>query len=104
MCEFAVTFVEHKLLTNRTVDMAERAVQMFCAYLPGSVAEKCEKFVDDYGDQLIRLIMEEEMSPEEVCTQLEACQGQKRKQIGGDEGTKMFGRQDGVQILPSIIE
>ncbi len=54
MCEFAVTFVEHKVLTNRSLDMAERAIQMFCSYLPESVAEKCEQFVDDYGDQLVK--------------------------------------------------
>ncbi len=49
-----MSYVEHKILTNRTVDMAERAVQMFCSYLPESLAEKCEKFVDDYGDEIIR--------------------------------------------------
>lgn len=57
MCEFAVTFVEHKVLTNRSLDMAERAIQMFCSYLPESVAEKCEQFVDDYGDQLVKWVV-----------------------------------------------
>ncbi len=73
LCEFAVAYVEHKILTNRTVDMAERAIQMFCAYLPESVAEKCEAFVDDYGDEIIRMILEEELGPKAACTALNIC-------------------------------
>lgn len=76
ICEFGVDVLEKKLLTNRTVDMTERAVQMLCSYLPQSVADPCTKFVDDYGDELIKLIVEQELAPEELCTEMQLCVSQ----------------------------
>lgn len=53
--------------------MVERAVEMVCSYMPESVADKCEDFVADYGDDIIRMIVELEMSPKEVCAALTLC-------------------------------
>ena len=77
LCEFVVEVAEDKLLTNRTFDMTKRAVQMICSYMPQSIAEKCEDFVDEYGDQLIHLIVEEELQPKDFCTQMNACKQEK---------------------------
>ena len=66
--------VEKKvLMSDRTLDMVERAVEMVCAYMPDSVADRCEDFVAEYGDEIIRLIVEMELSPREVCTALTLC-------------------------------
>jgi hypothetical protein len=74
LCEFAVTVVEDELMTNRTIDMAERGLQMFCSYFPAeTVARKCEEFVDTYGDELIRLLVTEELSPREICAEMDLC-------------------------------
>lgn len=60
-------------MNNRTIDMVERAVQMVCSYLPESVADQCEEFVDNYGDEIIKLLTETELSPKEVCSALTLC-------------------------------
>jgi len=73
ICEFAMNIVEKKVLNNRTFDMVERAVEMVCAYMPESVADRCEDFVADYGDEIIRLIVEMELGPREVCAALTLC-------------------------------
>ena len=51
----------------------QRAVLMLCAYMPDSIADKCEDYVQQYGDEIIRLIMEMEMDPDEICAELGLC-------------------------------
>ena len=46
---------------------------MLCAYMPDSIADKCEDYVQQYGDEIIRLIMEMEMDPDEICAELGLC-------------------------------
>ena len=58
-------FVEKKILNNRTIDMAEHAVLMMCSYIPfGSWADQCEEFVETYGDQIVHLIVDTELTPQ----------------------------------------
>lgn len=73
ICEFAMTMVEKQVLNNRTLDMVERAVQMVCAYMPETVADRCHDFVDEYGDKIIQIIVDEEVSPKAVCSALTLC-------------------------------
>ncbi len=73
ICEFAINILESQLITNRTLDMVERAVQMICSKLPSTVDEECEAFVDKYGDEIIRIIIEAEANPDEICSAMGAC-------------------------------
>ena len=41
-----------------------------CSYLPGTIADKCEEFVDEYGQKVIDAIVHEELKPTEVCSQV----------------------------------
>ena len=41
-----------------------------CSYLPGTIADKCEGFVDEYGQKVIDAIVHDELRPTEVCSQL----------------------------------
>ena len=41
--------------------------------MPDSIADKCEDYVQQYGDEIIRLIMEMEMDPDEICAELGLC-------------------------------
>jgi hypothetical protein len=73
LCEFAMNILEKQILTNRTLDMVERSVLMICAYMPESIAEPCEEYVQEYGDEIIKAIVEMEMDPDQVCAQLGLC-------------------------------
>ena len=58
-------FVEKKILNNRTIDMVEHAVLMMCSYIPfGSWADQCEEFGETYGDQIVHLIVDTELTPQ----------------------------------------
>jgi len=53
--------------------MVEHMVQMMCSYLPRVVAEPCEDFIDDYGDEIVHMIVDLEMDPKQVCAELTLC-------------------------------
>ena len=41
-----------------------------CSYLPGTIADRCEEFVDEYGQKVIDAIVHDELKPTAVCSQL----------------------------------
>jgi hypothetical protein len=46
---------------------------MLCSIMPRAVSDQCEDFVSKYGDMIIKLIVEAEMNPDEVCAALALC-------------------------------
>merc|ERR1711887_474928 len=77
MCEFAISVIDMRLGDKATMDQIEREVQFVCSYLPGSIADKCEELVDQYGDKLIAALIKTEMDPKKVCTEVvPACKAQ----------------------------
>ena len=73
LCQFAIQIIEKEILTNRSMDMVEHAVEMLCSIMPSSIADECTDFVQKYGDQIIHLIVVAEMNPEMVCDALMLC-------------------------------
>jgi len=70
MCEFAVSIIDQHLTDDSTIEQVERVVQFMCSYLPGTIADKCEIFVDEYGQKIIDAIVHDEMKPGQICAQL----------------------------------
>merc|ERR1719157_258528 len=58
LCEYAmkVLLQESGIMSNRTIDMAEHAVEMLCSYMPETIEDKCIDLVQEYGDQIIEII------------------------------------------------
>ena len=46
---------------------------MICSYMPETIAEKCEDYVQEYGDEIIKLIVDMEMDPDMICSALGLC-------------------------------
>ena len=46
---------------------------MICSYMPETILDKCEEFVNTYADEIIQDIIEMEMNPDEVCASLGMC-------------------------------
>ena len=68
---------------HRTLDMVEHAVLMICSYMPNTVTDKCVDFVQEYGDEIIDLIVKAEMNPEMVCSALTLCTGSEQRSTWG---------------------
>jgi len=70
MCEFAMTILDEHIKDTNTVDEIERMIQFMCSYLPGTIADKCEEFVDEYGEKVIDALVDDDLKPKEVCGQI----------------------------------
>jgi len=70
MCEFAMSIIDKHLTDEATIDQVERIVQFMCSYLPGTIADKCEEFVDQYGQKIIDAVVNDELQPGQVCGQI----------------------------------
>jgi len=70
MCEFAMSIIDERLKDPGTIDEVEREIQFVCSFLPGSIADRCEEFVDKYGEKLINALVDDEMDPKQVCSEL----------------------------------
>merc|ERR1711970_1717616 len=70
MCEFAMSIVDEHLKDPNNVDEIERMIQFVCSYMPGTIADKCEEFVDEYGQKVIDALVDDEFKPKEVCGQI----------------------------------
>ena len=70
MCEFAMSVMDQHLTDAATIDQVERVVQFLCSYLPGTIADKCEEFVDEYGQKVIDALVHDELEPRAVCAEL----------------------------------
>jgi len=70
MCEFAMEILDEHLKDTSTVDEIERMIQFMCSYLPGTVADKCEEFVDEYGQKVIDALVDDELKPKQVCVEI----------------------------------
>ena len=75
LCEFAIRILEKEtgIFSNRTYDMAEHAVEMLCSYMPSSIGDKCIEYVQEYGDQIIEIIIKTQLSPDQVCGAMTLC-------------------------------
>jgi len=86
MCEYAMSILEKRLLTNSTEEQITRAIQFLCSHLPSTVADMCIDFVEQYGDELFELLSSE-IAPEAVCTQMGLC-------LGDDKSQKLLGHKN----------
>lgn len=64
----------------------KHAVRGICNIMPKAVKIDCNKFVDEYGDVIINLLIEA-LSPADICTYIGLCTGEKivpiQEQING---------------------
>jgi len=70
LCEFVMNILDERAKDPGTVDMIEREVQFVCSYLPDSIADACEQFVDKWGEKIIDAVVDDEMNPKQVCAEL----------------------------------
>lgn len=65
-------YIDKVIGNKKTRDEIEKVVHNVCNHLPKTVAEDCNKFVDEYADAVIS-ILSEDVSPKEACALLGLC-------------------------------
>ncbi|XP_064387394.1 uncharacterized protein LOC135335773 isoform X2 [Halichondria panicea] len=72
LCEFVLKEVYDVLDGNTTEAAIKNALDQVCDILPSSLKSECQELVDTYTPQIINFI-EQELTPEEICTKLTLC-------------------------------
>uniref|UniRef100_A0A1L8EE11 Putative saposin-related isoform a n=1 Tax=Haematobia irritans TaxID=7368 RepID=A0A1L8EE11_HAEIR len=72
ICEYILHFIQETLASPSTEDKIERTVKNICQKLPRSVNDKCSKFVDEYGDAVVALLIQG-LNPVDICPKMQLC-------------------------------
>merc|ERR1712038_1150584 len=67
VCEFAMTELEKVISDKSTEAQVIAAVEQVCNLLPASYAAKCDALVEQYGNEIIELLIHA-ADPSTVCT------------------------------------
>ncbi|RLU22887.1 hypothetical protein DMN91_005165 [Ooceraea biroi] len=72
LCEIMMQYIDKAIGKKRSREHIESIVHGMCNHLPKSFSQRCNHFVDEYGDMMIT-ILADEISPKEVCGILGVC-------------------------------
>jgi saposin len=72
MCEFAMAELDKRILNNSTEEEMKRMIDFLCAHLPSTVADMCIDFIEQNGDAIFNMLMDQ-VSPKAICTELGLC-------------------------------
>ncbi|XP_055923775.1 uncharacterized protein LOC129954113 [Eupeodes corollae] len=71
LCEKVISEAEKKMGPAKTKDEIEKELYKACGKLK-KLADKCHKYIDEYGDKIAALILME-MTPKQICKELGYC-------------------------------
>ncbi|XP_035780742.1 uncharacterized protein LOC118460493 [Anopheles albimanus] len=86
LCEFVMVKLESELADKKTRETIERAVRNVCSKLPATIDKQCSKFIDQYGEVIIKFL--DTLPPHQMCTKLELCEQQEKHQVALLEQSK----------------
>ncbi|GFW97437.1 hypothetical protein TNCV_4991141 [Trichonephila clavipes] len=72
LCKELVTKLEDMIKDKSTEEEIKTALDKVCSYLPSSMSNKCQNFVNQYTDLLVE-ILSQEINPDLVCAALKVC-------------------------------
>ncbi|KAH9498380.1 hypothetical protein Btru_008134, partial [Bulinus truncatus] len=72
LCEFILAKLDGFLSKNLTQSEIEKALDVVCYVLPGTLRSDCENFISQYGPVMIKLLLQE-TRPRQVCIAAGIC-------------------------------
>jgi len=97
LCEFVMKYIEDQISDNATESEIISVVQKICIFLPGSIRTQCEQFIQQEGQAIIELILQNE-SPDVICTQIGVCSSKVLRRIKDDNLCPI------CQLIVSIVD
>lgn len=73
LCEFVMMQLKLQLDDNNTDAEIEAALERVCTYMPRSVEQDCQAFVDTYGAAVLDALKAALADPDTVCAELRLC-------------------------------
>ncbi|XP_022087388.1 uncharacterized protein LOC110977496 isoform X2 [Acanthaster planci] len=82
LCDVLFGIIETQLENNKTLEEVTQLIEKVCPLLPESLAEQCKGFLDLYGPVLLKLIVDKELSPPDICKDLRLCSSSSKLPAG----------------------
>ncbi|KAK3744542.1 hypothetical protein RRG08_056678 [Elysia crispata] len=80
ICQFAINKLEQILSANASEEQIEQALERVCNFLPASVKQECDNFIDQYTPQLLHLL--QSVAPGQICSFLGLCSTSSPVKVG----------------------
>ena len=80
LCEFLMREIDSLISQNKSKEAIEQALDKVCDLMPSTISRECTSFVQQYGPEIIKLLLNE-VKPEEVCTLIKLCTSTVKKTL-----------------------
>ncbi|XP_066930342.1 uncharacterized protein [Clytia hemisphaerica] len=72
VCQSAIGYLDSVLTEQSTEDEIKTAVKSLCSHLPAAIDNECDALITEYGDELIKLVVQQ-IKPDTICKALKVC-------------------------------
>ena len=72
MCQYAMETLYTILENKDNQDEIRNVMDSLCEYMPSSISDKCEEYVDAYAEAVIQLILQD-FTPQQICAEIGLC-------------------------------
>jgi len=73
VCEYAMGYLDNLIEAKSAETKIESLVESLCSHLPATFKNECDALITEYGDDLIKLVVNNFLSPANVCKELTLC-------------------------------
>ena len=72
MCQYGMETLYTILENKDNQDEIRNALDTLCEYMPSSISNQCEQYVDAYAEAVIQLILQD-FTPQQICAEIGLC-------------------------------
>ena len=72
MCQYGMETLYTILENKDNQDEIRNALDTLCEYMPSSISDQCEQYVDAYAEAVIQLILQD-FTPQQICAEIGLC-------------------------------
>ncbi|XP_033643780.1 uncharacterized protein LOC117303652 isoform X2 [Asterias rubens] len=82
VCDVIFGIIDTQLEMNKTTEEVTKMIENVCTVLPDSLNKQCMSFLDLYGPMLLKLIVDSELEPNDICKEIKLCTPLTRPKLG----------------------
>merc|ERR1712042_94407 len=73
LCKTVIELLDQYLTDTDSEEAIADALKQVCAALPSPLDKECDAMISEYADDIIELIVNEYLGPQQVCEELKLC-------------------------------
>jgi saposin len=73
VCQYALGYLDQQIETKGAETKIEEEVESLCSHLPATFMNECDALITEYGPDLIKLVVDNFLSPKKVCKEISLC-------------------------------